>query len=187
MENRQKITIVGVTQNNNTPQMQILNVSRANDLLLKRETAITRETIGLYPEPEERHERRIKSPFKISPVDLTNAKNKTAKEKKVREELAQKYETKVQIIVDTINSETQSKEEKLECLYNWFLENVFYWDNYPRGINGVRGTEYFVEEDGISYSYPYNDKECAVVKGFSLCRGRTILKPREDIYMKNAL
>lgn len=172
--------INGQKQNTNlNPNFKVVNIRTT---LLKKEKAITSETLELYPIPMQSEEKRTnKINYKITIVsDISKNIKESQKQREISEELSRKYEEKVRVIVDTINKETVHQEKKLEALYNWFLNNVFYWETYPRErkiINGVehrgiKGTDYYVvSKEGISYSYPYNTKECAIVKGFSICSG----------------
>lgn len=189
---KKNMAIVKVTklpqEDNKKRNMEIVNVNKIssqtraqseefnfpNIRILSREEALNGSTIDLYPVPTEITERKRDEKFRINVTDNEQSQKlqiQTQKRKEVENKLTLLYENKVKIIVDEINKVAKTRNEKLEALYKWFLNNVFYWDNYPRGSNGIKTGAYYALEDNISYSYPYETQECAIVKGFSICAG----------------
>lgn len=162
-----------------------------NDVFITRDEAIRRyrksaeskigRAITFVVKREESHNMRITSSQMVIPSrrmfmgrplsSLTPSEIEFFREKSKREQTTL-YERKVNEIIASIPDHF-SNIEKLKAVFDWFVKNTTYYQDYPRGV-GLRTTcEY---QEWMSYPpeiscLDYNTKEGAILTGCSVCGG----------------
>lgn len=179
------------TSSNSPNQRRNYRIRFINDEFITREEAIIRygrtsesrigKTITLVVNKEKSKQMKIlnsenvissRKMFMGRPLSsFTSSEIDFLREKSKREQLVA-YERKVSEIISSIPKNFQD-EEKLRAVFNWFLKNTTYYQDYPKGDGFTARSEY---QEWNSYPpelslLDYNTKEGAILTGCSVCGG----------------